>query len=201
MNTDRCLLTVVILLASPAAPDGTEPMIDYPDDQWLRNVGSRIDGAGMCVFTSFEHACRWAGLEEFRGFRDWCARKFPGGGYPEKLDRLVRAYCKEHRLPVPDVIQYEGSSTELLEAALRNGYLPCVTLYGSPRYGRGTIYHMVNCAHLDRQRGAILDNNFQPLEWTDRATTIRRMKLNGKLWAVIVLAYGPPPFPHHGEQP
>lgn len=201
MNPARCLLTFAILLASPVAPDDTEPMIAYPDDQWLRNSGSRIDGAGMCCFTSFEHSCRWAGLDEFRGFRDWCARRFPGGGYPEKVDRLIRAYCKEHQLAAPDVIQYEGGSTELLEAALRNGYLPCTTLYGGPRYGRGTIYHMVNCVHLDAQRGAILDNNFQPLEWADRETTIRRMKHQGKLWVVIVLAYGPPPFPHHGDLP
>ena len=79
------LLIAPAFAAGPAAPDGTEPQIDYPDDDWLKNVGSRLDGAGMCVFTSFEHSCRWAGLDEFRGFRDWCAQRYPGGGYPEKL--------------------------------------------------------------------------------------------------------------------
>ncbi len=189
--------------ASPVAPDGTEPQIDYPDDHWMKNIGSRKDGAGMCVFTSFEHTCRWAGLEEFRGFRDWCAANYPGGGYPEKLYKLVKAYCQAKNIPAavfdPDkqMIQYEGGKPDLLEAALANNLLPCVTLYHSPRYGGGTIYHMVNCAHLDAKNGAILDNNFQPLEWADRETTLRRCKLNGQLWAVVVLFPGPPPLPHN----
>lgn len=192
------LVAAIARGASPAAPDGTEPAVDYPDDQWMKNIGSRIDGAGMCVFTSFEHSCRWAGLEEFRGFRDWCAAKYRGGGWPEKLDQLVEAYCQAKGVKKPLVVQYEGSSSEVLEAGLRNGHLPCVTLYGSPRY-RGRIYHMVNCAHLDTDRGAILDNNYQPLEWADRGTTLGRVKLDGKLWCVVVLASGPPPFPYNGE--
>jgi hypothetical protein len=192
------LMFATAYAAGPPAPDGTEPHVDYPDEQWMRNIGSKIDGAGMCVFTSFEHSCRWAGLEEFRGFRDWCARNYRGGGYPEKLQKLVNDYCKAKSIPQPLVVQYEGSSPEVLESALRNGYLPCVTLYGSPRY-RGRIYHMVNCAHLDGKQGAVLDNNFQPLEWADRETTLRRMKLNGRLWVAVVLHYGPPPFPYNGE--
>lgn len=181
-----------ILIASD-----TEPQVDYPDDQWMRNIGSRIDGAGMCVFTSFEHACRWAGYEEFRGFRDWCAKNYRGGGYPEKLDKLVKDYCKAKSLPVPILVQYEGPDTAVLEAALQAGLLPCTTLYSSPRY-RGRIYHMVNCAHLDEKQGAILDNNFQPLEWADRQTTINRMKLGGKLWVAVIITAGPPPFPYNG---
>lgn len=200
----RLHLSLALLLIQPsfaAGPDGTEPQIDFPDEHWLKNIGSRLDGAGMCVFTSFEHSCRWAGLDEFRGFRDWCATHYRGGGYPEKLQRLLDAYCQAKGLTPPQVIQYEGSSAEILDAALRNGYLPCTTLYRSPRYGRGTIYHMVNCAHLDAARGAILDNNFRPLEWADRETTLGRMKLQGKLWVVVVLAYGPPPFPYNGDLP
>jgi hypothetical protein len=194
------LLPVVLVLAVPLragtpAPDGTEPQIDFPESQWMKNIGSRVDGAGMCVFTSFEHACRWAGLEEFRGFRDWCAAKFAGGGYPTKLAKLVDAYCKDKGIPRPEIIQYEGASTTLMEAALKNGWLPCTTLYHSPRYGRGTIYHMVNIAHLDNQWGAIQDNNFQPYEWAKRNETISRLKMNGKLWCVIILQPGPPPPP------
>lgn len=192
--------------ASPNAPDGTEPEIDYPDDQWMKNIGSRKDGAGMCVFTSFEHTCRWAGLEEFRGFRDWCAAKYPGGGYPEKLAKLVKAYCQVKAVPRDvfdpdrDMVQIDAASDKslsLLEAALRQNLLPCVTLYQSPRYGRGTIYHMVNCAHFDGERGAILDNNFRPLEWASRAETIRNMSLNGRLWAVVILKPGPPMLPRN----
>lgn len=193
-----------LIAASPNAPDGTEPEIDYPDEQWMKNIGSKRDGAGMCVFTSFEHSCRWAGLEEFRGFRDWCAAGYPGGGYPEKLAKLVKAYCDAKRIPPEvfdpnrQVVQIDGVSAktvELIEAALQQNLLPCVTLYHSPRYGGGTIYHMVNCAHLDGERAAILDNNFKPLEWASRSETIRRMSLSGRLWAVVVLVPGPPRLP------
>lgn len=192
--------------AAPNAPDGTEPEIDFPDAQWMKNIGSRLDGAGMCVFTSFEHSMRWAGLEEFRGFRDWCAQKYPGGGYPEKLAKLVKAYCSAKNIsrevfdPDKDMVQIDASSAqavELIEAALRQNLLPCVTLYYSPKRYGGRIYHMINCAHLDGKQGAELDNNFRPLEWSNRAECIRRMSLNNRLWAVCVNKPGPPRLPHH----
>lgn len=190
-------LSCLMFGASPLGPDGAEPQIDFPDGEWMKNIGSRLDGAGMCVFTSFEHSARWAGLEEFRGFRDWCAQRYPGGGFPEKLQKLIDAYCKAKGITPPTVIQYEGESTAVIEAALKQGLLPCNTLYSSPRYGRGTIYHMTNIAHLDEKSGAILDNNFKPLEWADRQTTVGRMKLRGKLWCVVLVAAGPPPFPQN----
>src|SRR4051794_18070266 len=36
------------------APDQTEPLIDFPRELWLKNIGSRKDGAGMCVASSLE---------------------------------------------------------------------------------------------------------------------------------------------------
>ncbi len=185
----------------PVAPDGTEPQVDYPEWEWMRNIGSRRDGAGMCVFTSWEMSCRNAGLEAFRGFRNWCAERYPGGGYPSKLAKLVKAYCQAKDIPTSvfdpdkDIIQYEGGSLALAEASLKNGGLPSVTLYHSPRYGRGTIYHMVNLAHLDAKIGAILDNNFKPLEWASRDQTIGKMKMRGTIWIAVLAKPGPPPLP------
>lgn len=183
------------------APDGTDPYCDYPKELWFRNIGSRIDGAGMCVFTSFEFTALWSGLEEFKGFRDWCAAKYPGGGYPEKLAKLVKAYCSAKKIPKErfdperDLIQYEGSDPTWLEACLKNGWMPGVTLYHSPRYGRGTIYHMTCCAHLDGKWGCTQDNNFQPLEWASRDEWLRRIKIGGKYWGFAVLPGGTVPCP------
>ncbi len=154
-----------------------------------------------CVFTSFEFCCLWSGLDEFRGFRDWCAANYPGGGYPSKLAQLVKAYCKAKAIPPsrfdPDthLIQYEGDDPSWVEKALKNGWLPCITLFHSPRYGGGTIYHMVCCAHMDEKWIGILDNNFQPLEWSTREEGLRRIKDKGKYWAVAVITAGPPPCP------
>lgn len=201
---------VLALLTLAMSPPAEGPQVDFPTWEWMRNVGHEKDQAGMCVFTSFEHAARWAGFEEFRGFRDWCAktRNNPdgGGGYPEKLYALVKKYCQAKGIspavfdPDRHLIQYEGPSPEILEAALRNGWLPCVTLYSSPRYGRGTIYHMVNCAHLDGSVGAILDNNFQPLEWASRQETLQRVKLKGSLWCAVLVRPGPPSLPRNAPR-
>jgi hypothetical protein len=183
------------------APDGTEPMVDYPKELWFRNIGSRIDGAGMCVFTSFEFTCLWSGLDEFHGFRDWCAQRYPGGGYPEKLAKLVKAYCTAKQIPRErfdpdrDLIQYEGADPTWIESCLKNGWLPGVTLYRSPRYGGGTIYHMTCCAFLGPKWGCTLDNNFWPLEWAPRDEWLRRIKLQGRYWAFAVISPGPPPSP------
>lgn len=185
-------------LREAPAPDGTEPMVDYPDSLWFKNVGSKLDGSGMCVFTSFEFCCLWAGLDEFKGFRDWCAEHYPGGGYPDKLAKLVKAYCKAKNLSFDvdaRLKQYEGSDPAFIERALKNGWLVGVTLYHSPRYGGGTIYHMTCCPHLDPQRGATLDNNFKPYEWAARDEWLSRIKLNGKYWAFAVVCPGPPPCP------
>jgi hypothetical protein len=179
------------------APDRkTEAQVDYPADLWMQNIGSKIDGSGMCVFTSAEMAAIWAGHDEFRGFRDWCASHYPGGGYPEKLDKLIAAYCKAKSIQVPGYIQYEGQSMDIAAKALRNGQMVCSTLYRSPRYGSGIIYHMVNLAHWGPGNyGAIQDNNFRPYEWDTVSGMEPRLKQGGRVWLMVWKRHGPPPPP------
>ncbi|HEV3143069.1 MAG TPA: hypothetical protein VGZ47_04205, partial [Gemmataceae bacterium] len=55
--------------------------VDLPASQHIKNIGSKIDHAGMCVFTSVETAANWSGLAGWRGFRDWCAERYLGGGH------------------------------------------------------------------------------------------------------------------------
>lgn len=182
------------------APDGTEPEVDYPKEQWFANIGSRVDGAGMCVFTSFEMMCRQAGLEEFRGFRDWCASNYRGGGYPEKLASLISEYCKRKNIPVPRYYQYEGTDLTFLKNSLRSGRFACCTLYYSSRYG-GRISHMVNCAHANGPRFyAICDNNqmrndpIPPYEWFDGEAKFHRA-IGDRYWAVVLERPGLPCSP------
>lgn len=193
-------------------PGGLQPQIDYPDSEWFRNIGSKLDGAGECVFTSAEFMLLWAGLEKFRGFRDWCAQNYAGGGYPAKLSKLIGAYCKAKNIPPEyfdvnkDLFQYEGSDFDGLEAVLRTDRLCGCTLYHSQRYGGGTIYHCVNAAHLTKTQGAFMDNNrmgkdapnIAPYEWHDRAGFERAAKLSGKVWYFWIRQPGafPPPSPN-----
>lgn len=179
------------------SPDGTEPEVDYPAEQWMKNIGSRKDGSGMCVFTSYEMMCRHAGLEEFRGFRDWCATNYAGGGYPSKLAKLVEAYCKAKNIKVPTYYQYEGSDLTFLKTALRSGRFACCTLYYSARYN-GRISHMVNAAHCAGPRyWAICDNNkmnrdeIPPYEWFDGEEKFHRA-IGQKYWAVVLEMPGLP---------
>src|SRR5205085_2505811 len=110
-----------VRVGGPVAPDGkTEVTCDLPADQRIKNVGSRVDGAGMCVASSWEMAMRYQGLDALRGFRDWCAR-FPGGGYPAKLDKQIQQFCREKGLAAPGYVQYEGRDAALLREALAGG--------------------------------------------------------------------------------
>lgn len=183
------------------APDGTEPQVDFPAEQWIRNIGSRLDGAGMCVFSSWEMMCRFAGLECFRGFRDWCAQNYRGGGYPTKLDALIRAWCQAKNLakadfdPDQDFWQYEGPSADAAIEALKSGRMVQSTLYRSPRY-RWKVYHMVNLAHFDQHRFAVLDNNGNDhYDWGRAEQALSWLTEGRRIWLVGLRRPGPPPSP------
>lgn len=181
------------------APDGkTALYIDLPASQHLRNKGG-TDGAGLCVFTSAEHSMRWAGMP-LDGFRDWMAQNHRGGGWPEKLTSMLRAYCLQKGVSEPDYFQVLDGDLEILKAACKNGRMPCVTYAFSPtgRY-RGRIAHMVNIVHCDDNWVCVLDNNFPGVnnyEWMTPAE-FRRVFTTGGPWAVIFLHHGPPPPPRN----
>jgi hypothetical protein len=205
-------LWLVLILAFPALAQESlppiGPQVDYPASEWFPNIGHRLDGAGMCVFTSIEFSARWSNLEEFRGFRDWCANHTSanpqfrgGGGYPEKVDYLLTEYCKAKKIREPRFYQYQGSDPAVLDKVMQRGQMACVTLFSSKRYPQPRIYHMVCCIHCDKKVMALLDNNqmkgegIPPIEVAGREETLRRIKLNGEYWAFWWDAPGPPPCP------
>lgn len=178
-----------------------EPLdVDLPEREHIANIGSHVDGAGMCVMTSIEMAALWSGLEEYRGLRDWCARE-PGGGYPAKVDKQLAAYCRAKNLPPPRYVQYEGPDPgPVIEAAMKSGRMAAITYGWSPRYPRTPyIAHMTNCVKLGGRFGVILDNNFpgeSRYEWMDRDELIRRCKFPQSTgWVFVWLAPPPPPSP------
>ena len=176
------------------SPDGVEALVcDLPALEHLKNTGGS-DGAGLCVFTSVEHCARWQNEESLRGFQQKM-RKEPGGGYPEKLDRMMARYC-----PNTAYLQYTGADSSLLKLALHTGRMPAVTYGFSPRYGN-RIAHMVNLVHFSDRWACILDNNFpgeDKYEWMKPAEFERRWTLGNGGWAVFLL--NPPP-PHIPTQP
>ena len=143
------VLALVLLGASPrvngpALDDGTEIGCDLPTRLHVKNRGG-IDGAGLCVFASMRHAGLWADDPVFAALFSFMFSK-PGGGYPQKVERMVALYCQKENKPRPDFFQVEGSDLDLLSKAVEAGLMPAVTYYRSPtgRYGGKRINHMVN---------------------------------------------------------
>lgn len=203
-------LTLVVLLAGqveagpwrakidgPISPTGQEIQIDLPSDHHIKNKGGS-DGAGLCVFASLNHSAYWHNLAGLQDLFQWM-RKYPGGGYPEKVDRMIRKKCEEAHVPVPEFINRETSDLALLERACANGHMPGVTYAFSPtgRYGGQRIAHMVSLVHARGNEWAILDNNYPgTIEWMSREQ-FKRAFTGGrdKGWCVIFLSPGPPPIP------
>jgi hypothetical protein len=171
---------------------------DLPANEHMSNIGSRVDGRGMCVMSSLEMAARWQGLEFLRGLRDWCAKE-AGGAYPGKVDRQLRDFCAAKSISTPAYLQYEGRNPgPILELCETTGRMACITYGRSPRYG-GAIAHMVCCAKFGGQWAVVLDNNFpgnNSYEWMTRDELLRRLSYpDGRAWVFVWLAPSPPPAP------
>lgn len=183
------------------APDGTTQLkVDFPVSQHIDNIGSHVDGFGMCVMSSVEMAGLWANLEQMRGLRDWCAKQ-PGGGWPEKVDKQLKEFCGTHNMNTPGYIQYEGTDTTVLRMSLDTGRFPAVTYSGNDkvRYPR-SIAHMVCLAHLDDNWACVWDNNGKrgELIWMTPNEFFERWQGPEKSgWAFVWLAPPPPPVPHN----
>src|SRR5688500_11763402 len=94
-------------IGGPVAPDGqTEIACDLPAALHTRNVGGS-DGAGLCVFTSIGHSARWQNVKVLEDFQAWM-RRYPGGGYPQKVDAKIKQICAERGVPPPTYLQVEG---------------------------------------------------------------------------------------------
>ena len=179
-------------------PDGkTVVACDLPTDLRAKNVGGR-DGAGLCVFTSIMHSARYQNERRLWDFQAQM-KKEPGGGYPEKVDRMVEKYGRGTQY-----VQHQGGDLEFLFRALQSGRMPSVTYSGrDPHYGRQRVSHMVNLVHLDPpgsspRLAAVLDNNYvgeTQLVWMTAEEFVSRWKDMSGGWAVVLLAPPPPPVP------
>ena len=187
-------------VSGPRTPDGTEVDCDLPGNLHIKNVGGS-DGAGLCVFASMHHAGVWHGDAAFDAIFDWM-RRHPGGGYPEKVDAMVKQLCQEKSLPTPEYLQVQGpESLDVLATALSRGHLVCVTYGKSPtgRYGGQRIAHMVNAVAGragPQKLWCVRDNNYpsaDKLEWMTEAELRSAYVVGGGGWR-IVLKKSPPPL-------
>jgi hypothetical protein len=182
--------------------DGKEIVCDLPQSELLKNKGGS-DGAGLCVFTSLDRAARWANNPVLIGFRDWMT-KHPGGGYPSKVDQMVKQKYEEYKRDHPDAqppeyVQNTNGDATFMELALKTGRMVSCTYGYSPRYHQN-ISHMVNLVYLDSKWACVGDNNFpgtNEYEWVEREEFIRRWKMGGGGWSVVLLDAPAFPPPHN----
>lgn len=177
------------------SPDGSaEIQCDLPEGEKFANKGGR-DGAGLCVFASITWAAKY---QNERGAQQLFEkmRSEPGGGYPEKVDRMMARYC-----PGVQYVQCTRGDMAFLDAAHRSGRMTSVTYGGQDGvHYRGYVAHMVNLVHLDEKWACVSDNNFirdSQLLWMSRAEFERRWKMGGGGWAVVLLSAPPPPPPRN----
>lgn len=182
-------------------PDGKPCQVVLPQSQRLHNKGGS-DGSGLCVFTSIDHAARVSNVPALVGFRDWMT-KYPGGGYPSKVDTMIAKICKDRGLDPPAYVQVEGMDLDVLQKACESGRMPAITysVSATKRYGGQWIAHMVNLTHSDGTNWGILDNNYEKeIEWLNTTEFKRTYYGKGKGWCVILLNPGFPPDPKNVRQ-
>lgn len=196
---------VLLLLAStlwaapqvlgPIGPDGkTEVGTPLPQEWKPKNVGGS-DGSGLCVFDSISYCAKYQNERLLIDLFDHM-KKEPGGGYPQKVDAMIKKYG-----PGTQYIQDTSGNLELLKLAIRTGR-PCGVTYNGhdPHYGMGTsIAHMVQLVYIDDKLACISDNNFPADKEYVWMTTQEFMQRFGTKdgWCVILLHPGPPPVPHN----
>jgi hypothetical protein len=205
----RPLLTLLLLLLPAAAdaapqtggvlsPDGQVLVECYLPCQLRQFNRGGTDGAGLCVFTSIAHAARYQNEPALFDFQALAA-KGPGGGWPEKVDRMLKQHA-----PGVKYLQHTGGDVGFLKAVLATGRMPGVTYDGHDPHYSGSISHMVNLVHLDEHWACILDNNYpysrstkadNQLVWMTPAEFVQRWKGMGGGWAVVLLQAPPPPIP------
>lgn len=159
----------------------------------IRNKGGS-DGSGLCVFTSVEIAARSQGIYELYGFQEFM-RKHPGGGWPEKLDRMIQEFTNRAPIKYVHLLGTAQQEFPLLEQSYQVGFIPCVTWGTDESHYKGRrIAHMVNAVYVDKNWVGILDNNFpHEILWVDTQTAINNMGL-GKFWGCIF--YQQPAVPY-----
>lgn len=183
-------------IGGPISPDGSEKVqIDIQPHLRKKNIGGS-DGAGLCVFDSIAHDAKAQGVICLYDLLERMS-KFPGGGYPSKVDQYLQKFC-------PDIkgryLQSENPDLEFLEAVLASGRPAGVTYDGvyDPHY-RKHIEHMVSLVHMTKKWACVLDNNFimdKELVWMSPETFFH-MHTAGRTrrgWAVVLLAPGQLPM-------
>lgn len=168
-----------------------------------QNIGSEVDGAGLCVIASCVMILRDVGEPELAAYFWERAKKEPGGYDPGKLKQLFDEVKDPQKCPQfkGKVFDYDfctsGDWVAWARKWISRGYSLGIT------YGRGDRYpnriaHMVVLEHIDPtgEWGLICDNNFVdgsvtrdtrgPRSWIRMSELKARVEMMGGPWCVAI---------------
>lgn len=149
------------ILGGLTSPDGVTQALPLPVDMaWPKNVDSR--GMGCCAFRALGYAARWQNVAALIDMPEKMIKdEIPGGGWPEKVDKLLRRYD-----PAATYWNDSSGNLNILAAALASKRMPCIAYNGHDPHYHGGVAHCVNVIAFDQPSGwvAILDNNYPKLD-------------------------------------
>jgi hypothetical protein len=190
-------------------PDGRAVDCDLPVQLRKKNIGSPPpNGPGCCVFRSAECAADYQNIPTLDNFAEWMVEnRIEGGGWPEKVDKLIAQIAKSRNMPPPAYVQHTKGDPEFLWRAIKTGRMPCITYDGRDmHYGpRTRIAHMVNLVGISPPGSSprfytIMDNNFvgaSQLVHLTEEDFLSRWRGTGGGWAFVLLNSPPMPVPHN----
>ena len=150
------------------------------------------------MFRSGEYAGHWQQEPEMYNLPEKMVQAhIPGGGYPEKVDKVFKQLA-----PHVQYVQDTSGDHEVLKAILASGRIACVTYNGYDcHYGQQSIAHMVCLVHYDGKWACVSDNNFieeNQFVWMSCEEFDKRWKGGGGGgWVYCLLSPPPPPVPHN----
>lgn len=184
-----------VVIARPVSPKGVPVMWPCEENDMVRNVGSKVDHAGITVASCIDVMGRVANCKDLRGFAEW-AKYYPGGHYPSKIDKQIKAWSEGHQFPVDKklIVQSTTDNPEFVKLQIKHG--PVGVSYnglGDKRYGGARIiYSFVVLLHYDeaKDEACFADPNFvkpdQIYTWITAAEMRKRMLSNKEIWAIAL---------------
>jgi hypothetical protein len=192
--------TMLLLLVSFQAPYVDEPTVDLLTNNSVpKNIGSYVDGAGMCVASSIQGLLNNQEIYGYEEFREWAAKRPEGGGAgPSKVDMYFSEYPKAKNTKPVQYVSVEGEGTlELIKTALKSGRGVAATDGGDKSYYKRYVYHMTNIVKFDETNNTvwIVDNNRLIVEKVPYQEWVNRHSFGGR-WAIVLLEKPTLPVPH-----
>jgi len=145
------------VLGGIVSPDGQTHSVLWVDSiEWPHNIASA--GLGCCSFRALDYCARLQDEPALVGLPEKMVHDhIPGGGYPEKVDRIIAKYA-----PAAHYWNDTSGDVRILAAAWRSQRPVCIDYSGHDPHYQGSIAHCVTLIAYDPEHDwtAILDNNF-----------------------------------------